>query len=176
MTWPWIFLVSGNSFAYVVYGNRSGCKTRASFLSSNCSIIPAYSLSWKFLLGSIHTPPPLCSWMQVWVYWGDTSLFPAVRVCSVWFMLQTSPTADLKWQNSPIKSKAVSATALWKSSRSQGLKCWPHRLVSLVQLSSAAPKCAKVHMKQRWSNVSYLESRQVLLFSQGNNCFSVNTS
>ena len=48
--------------------------------------------------------------MQVWIYRGDTSLFPAVGVSSVWFMLQTSPTADLQWQTSPIKIKAMSAT------------------------------------------------------------------
>lgn len=48
--------------------------------------------------------------MEVWIYQGDTSLFPAAGVSSIWIMLQTSPAAHLRWQTSPIKFKAMSAT------------------------------------------------------------------
>lgn len=106
MTWPWISPASGTSFVYAFCGN---------LLSSNCSSISAYSLSFESLFLVPFTSLLLTAAERQCGFTGETPAFfffsfPAVGISSLWFVLQTHRAANLRWQTSPIKIKAVSDT------------------------------------------------------------------
>lgn len=114
MTWPWISPVSGSNFSFVFCGNRNGCEKRASRLSSTSSSISAYSSSFEsFFLAPFISLLLLTAAECRCGFTRETRACgtPSVAVSSVWLILQISPTADLQWQTSPLKIKAVSAVA-----------------------------------------------------------------
>lgn len=145
MTWPWISPVSGSNLSFVFCGNRNRCETRASRLSSTSSSISAYSSSFEsFFLAPFISLLLLTAAECRCGFTRETRAFFQWQSppCGLFFKLVQLQTCNGRPHHLRLRLCLPWLTALWKSSQSQGLKCWPYSLARLVQLSSAAPRCA----------------------------------